>query len=512
MQNTSQQNNKRIAKNTLLLYFRMLFMMAVSLYTSRVVLATLGVEDFGIYNVVGGVVAMFGFLNSAMASSTQRYLTFELGRGDFTQLQKVFTTSVVIHGLISLLVILLAETIGLWFLFNKMTIPLERMDAALWVYQMSILSTVVMIMSVPYNATIIAHEKMSAFAYISVLEVVLKLAIVYMLHIGHFDKLKLYAILFFCVQFSVRLIYGRYCGKHFKESKLKMINDKKLFREMVSFAGWNLWGNCANVAFTQGVNILLNMFFGPVVNAARGIAVQVQSAISQFSSNFQMALNPQITKSYAIGDYDYMHNLIFKSSKFTFYLLLIISMPVMLETKILLSVWLKEVPEYTVPFLRLILCTTIIDAVANPLMISAQATGKIRVYQSVVGGILLAILPISYIVLKLGGNPISVFIVHIVICIIAFIVRLLIIRPIVQLSLIEYVKNVFFRCFTVALASIVLPLYLYFSLSINPLTFIVVCTSCLLCSIFSIYVVGLKSSEREFVKLKIITLYLKIKG
>lgn len=289
------ENNKRIAKNTLLLYFRMLFTMAVSLYTSRVVLNTLGVEDFGIYNVVGGVVAMFGFLNSAMSSSTQRYITFELGKNDFEQLKKVFNTSVSIHAFISVVILILAETIGLWFLYNKMTIPIERMDAALWVYQGAIASTIVLIMSVPYNATIIAHEKMSAFAYISVLEVVLKLLIVYLLLIGDFDKLKLYAVLMFSIQLIIRLIYGRYCKKHFSETKFQWTKDWKLFKEMLGFAGWNLWGNCAGIAFTQGVNILLNMFFGPAVNAARGIAVQVQNAVNQFSFNFQTALNPHTT-------------------------------------------------------------------------------------------------------------------------------------------------------------------------------------------------------------------------
>lgn len=257
---STSANNRRIAKNTLLLYIRMFLTMAVTLYTSRVVLNTLGIEDFGIYNVVGGVVSIFGFINAAMAVATQRYLTFELGRNDFNQLQKVFNTSLYIHALISVLLVVLAETVGLWFLYNKMTIPLCRFDAALWVFQFSVLSSVVMIMSVPYNATIIAHEKMSAFAYISVLEVVLKLLIVFLLQLGDFDKLKLYAVLIFVVQFCIRLVYGVYCGHHFPETKFRKVWDSNLFREMSSFAGWNLWGHCAAIAFTQGVNIMLNLF------------------------------------------------------------------------------------------------------------------------------------------------------------------------------------------------------------------------------------------------------------
>lgn len=499
----TRSNNKRIAKNTLMLYFRMIFMMAVSLYTSRVVLATLGVDDYGIYNVVGGVVAMFGFVNGAMASSTQRYTTFELGRGDTAMLSKVFSTSVGIHALISLLIVALAETVGLWFLSTKMTIPPDRMGAAMWAYQMSILATVTMMMSVPYNATIIAHERMSAFAYISVLEAVLKLAVVYLLQVGGFDKLKLYATLIFAVQLLIRIIYGRYCKRHFAESRLRWSFDGKLFREMFGFAGWNLWGNCAAVAFTQGLNILLNMFFGPAVNAARAVAVQAQGAISQFSGNFQTALNPQITKSYAQQDYDYMHSLVYKSSKFTFFLLLALSLPVMLETGTILRLWLHTVPDYTVPFLRIMLCVTIVDAVANPLMISAQATGRVRRYQSVVGGILLSILPLSYVALKLGGSPVSVFIVHLSVCVVAFVVRLMIIRPMIRLSLSAYVRHVVVRCVAVAVASLALPLALRSILGEGIVSFLVVCLACVMSVAAASYVFGLKRSERLFVNRRI---------
>lgn len=496
-------NNRRIAKNTLLLYFRMIFMMLVSLYTSRVVLDTLGVEDYGIYNVVGGVVAMFGFINGAMSTSTQRYLTFELGRGDAACLRRVFCTSLFIHALISLLVVILAETAGLWFFYHKMVIPAARMDAAMWVYQFSILATVVMIMSVPYNASIIAHERMSAFAYISVLEVVLKLLVVYLLQIGSWDKLALYAVLIFVVQLGIRALYGMYCSRHFDETRFRRLWDKTLFREMLGFAGWNLWGNCAGVAFTQGVNLLLNMFFGPVVNAARGISVQVQAAISQFSINFQTAMNPQITKSYAVHDYDYMHSLIFRSSKFTFYLLLLLSLPVMLETDSILRLWLGTVPEHTVTFIRLMLCVTIIDSVANPLMISASATGRVRLYQGVVGGILLCILPLSYLVLKLGGHPTSVFVVHLCVCIVVFIVRLYIIRPMIRLSLRNYCRRVVVPCLSVALLAVILPLVLRILLPEGIPAFLAVCLICLLCVSLAAYWLGLSISERTFIRNKV---------
>ena len=360
MTNQTSDNNKRIAKNTLLLYFRMLFTMAVSLYTSRVVLNTLGVEDFGVYNVVGGVVAMFGFINGSMSSATQRYITFALGKGDKTWLQTVFSTTLQIHTLIAGIIVLLGETVGLWFLYNKMQIPADRMDAAFWVLQCSIVATIVMIISVPYNADIIAHEKMSAFAYISILEVVLKLVIVYMLVVFSFDKLILYAFLLLAIQLLIRFCYSIYCNRHFEETKYRHVWDKALFKEMTGFAGWSLFGNLAGVLFSQGLNMLLNVFFGPIVNAARAVAVQVQSAIQQFVGNFQMALNPQITKTYAKGELGDMHSLMFRSARFSFFLLYFLSLPVLFETNFILTIWLKTVPENTVVFLRIMICTSLI--------------------------------------------------------------------------------------------------------------------------------------------------------
>lgn len=500
---TTAENNKRIAKNTLLLYFRMLFMMVVSLYTSRVVLNTLGVEDFGIYNVVGGIVTMFTFMNGAMASATQRYLTFELGRGDFERLHKVFCTSMHIHALISLAIFILAETVGLWFLYTHMTIPADRMDAALWVYQFAVVSCIVVLMSVPYNASIVAHEKMSAFAYISILEVVLKLLIVYMLVWFDFDKLKLYAVLMFCVQIISRIAYGSYCSKHFEETRYQRIWDRKLFREMTGFAGWSLFGNLAVVAFTQGLNILLNMFFGPAVNAARGIAVQVQNAIQGFCANFQMALNPQITKNYASGDLKQMHSLVFASSKYSFFLLFFLSLPVIIEAEQILMVWLKIVPAYTVNFVRLILCIIMVDAVANPLIVSAQATGKIKTYQAVVGGILLLIVPVAYLVLKLGGMPESAFAVHFVFVALAQIARVWMIRPMIRLSVREYVKKVVCRIAGVVMLSVILPVAVYEMFAPSLLRFLLVGVMCVVSVGMAVYFVGLQKSERFFVVGKI---------
>lgn len=441
MSTQTSDNNKRIAKNTLLLYFRMFFMMAVSLYTSRVILRTLGVEDYGIYNVVGGFVTMFGFLNTALSAATQRYITFSLGKGNNEELLKVFSSCILTHAFIAFLVLLFAETVGLWFFYNKLVIPMERMDAAFWVFQCSIFSTIVLIMSVPYNADIIAHEAMSAFAYISIIEVILKLAIVYLLAISSIDKLVLYAFLLLVVQLTIRMIYTIYCKKHFQESVLHLTWDVKLFKEMIAFASWNLWGGVSNMLYTQGLNILLNLFFGPIVNAARGITVQVQNAVSQFANSFQMAINPQITKKYAQGDLGEMYKLIYRSSKFTFILLFIISLPVFCETEFILRIWLNTVPNYTVIFTRLMLCIVILDSIANPLMVSTAATGNVRKYQSIIGGTMILIVPISYLFLCIFNHPEIVYVVHIFFCVITFAIRLLIIRPMIQLNIHDYIKK-----------------------------------------------------------------------
>ncbi len=500
-------SNKRIAKNTILLYVRMLLLMLVSLYTSRVVLSTLGVSDFGIYGVVGGIVAMFTFINNAMATGTQRFLTYELGRGDQVRLRKVFSMSVNIHLLLAILVLLLAETVGLWFFYAKMVIPAARLTAAFWVYQFSVLATLVMILSVPYNAVIIAHEKMSAFAYISIFEVVAKLLIVYLLLFSAWDRLIYYSALVLLVQLTVRFIYSYYCKKHFPESTYRWEPDRQLFREMVGFSGWNFWGNCAAMAFTQGLNLLLNMFFGPVVNAARAVAVQVQSAVFQFSSNFQVALNPQITKSYASGQWDYMHSLIFRSSKFTYLLLFVVSLPVFLKVDYILALWLKEVPPYSAIFLRLILCVTIVDAVANPFMTAAAATGRVKKYQTLVGSILLSILPISYVVLKFGGQPYSVFVVHLCVALIAFVVRLYVVRPMIRLSVSAYVQQVLFPLLAFTLVGVIPPAcYNWYSddsfLSLVLVVLLNICSTVL----FG-YFLALSKSEKAFVRQKLQILF-----
>lgn len=491
-------NNKRIAKNTLLLYVRMLFGMLVSLFTSRVILQTLGVEDYGVYNVVGGVITMFTFLNSAMSSATSRYITFEIGKGNMEQLKKVFSTALQIHAAIALLIVTLGETAGLWFLMNELVIPDGRMEAAMWVYQCSIVTAVVTIMSVPYNADIIAHEKMSAFAYISVLEILLKLAIVYLLVALPFDKLKVYAVLVLLVGLLIRYIYTRYCHKHFEESHYIHRIDKPLLKEMSSFAGWSFWGNLAAILYSQGLNMMLNIFFGPVVNAARGIATQIQSVVTQFVTNFQMALNPQITKTYASGELDKMHSLMFRSARFSFMLLFFLSLPIMLETNYILTLWLGIVPENTVIFARIIIAISLIYTIANPCVIANQATGKVKVYQAVVGGLLLLILPISYVVLKLGAPAYSVFIVHFCVESVAQFARMYMLRNMIDLPLLSYVKNIYLPIMGVVALSMVLPMLVYNNMQEGFIRLLAVGMTCVLSVAMTSLFIGMTRNERSF--------------
>ena len=501
--NSQISNNLRIAKNTLLLYVRMFFVMCIQLYTSRVVLQALGVEDFGIYNVVGGIVTMFAFLNAAMNSSTQRYITFYLGKGDKEKLQEVFSNCLFIHAMLAVIIVLLSETVGLWFLYNKMVIPVERMGAAFWVFQMSVITTIVLILSTPYNATIIAYEKMSAFAYISIFDVLLKLAIAFVLLHSNWDNLILYAILTVTAQLIIRFIYVHYCNRHFEITKVVYIFNKSLLKEMTSFIGWNLWGGLSQVLYGQGLNILLNMFFGPAINAARGVAVQVQSVVHQFAYNLQTAINPQITKNYAIGDLNAMHSLVYRCSRYTFFLLLIISLPLFLETKFLLSLWLTTVPEWTVTFTRIMLCIVIVDSVASPLMISSAATGNVKLYQTIIGGTMLLIVPVSYIFLKKGFNPDIVFLVHLFFCIITFVLRLFIVRPMIKLSIKEYLTNALLPSFRTFFLAVIIPVIMYIFLTESLFNVFVILGSSVLLPIIAIYITGLTNNERAYLKKKL---------
>lgn len=496
-------SNKRIAKNSILLYVRMFITLIVGLYTSRVILDSLGVEDFGIYNVVGGFVAVFSVLRAGLVSATQRFITFDLGNNDTKELKSTFSTCVIIYIALAVLVVILAESLGSWFVNNKLVIPGERIGAAQIVFQFSVIAFVVSFISFPYNALIIAHEKMEAFAYISIYEVFSKLAVSYIIYIITYDKLIVYAGLIAIVQITVPLLYYLYCKYKFEETtvvwKIRWAKVKSIY----SFTGWAMFGGFANIGFTQGLNVLLGMFFTPSVNAARGVAVQIQGVVTQFVGNFQLAIDPQIIKSYAKGDVDYLRKLMFTSSKYSYFLLLFMSLPIMIEADYLLSLWLVEVPECTTLFMRLILVTTMYDAVSNPFGKAIQATGNIKRYQIVVSGLLILILPVSYVFLKLGFDAYSVFIVHIVIGFIAALVRIEMSCALVNIKMIDVVRGIFIPSVLVTLFATSLPL-LYHIVTEDSLSNMIICffISCLMMCV-SVWLLGMTKVERQTVKSKI---------
>lgn len=513
MSNQTSDNNKRIAKNTLLLYVRMLFTMAVSLFTSRVILNTLGVEDYGINNVVGGIVTMFSVLSGSLSSSISRFITFELGKGNIERLKTIFSTGVNIQLGMSVLIIIIAEAVGIWFLNTKMNIPTDRMVAANWVFQCAILTFVLNLLSVPYNAAIIAHEKMSAFAYISVVEVTLKLIIVYMLMISPFDRLETYAVLLLLVGAVIRFIYGYYCKRHFEECTYHFVFDKPVLKEMTGFAGWNFLGNGAYMLNTQGVNILMNLYFGVAVNAARGIATQVDAALKQFVNNFTTAVNPQITKSYAQGDLDYMHKLVCRSAKFSAFLMMFFAVPIILETNTILTIWLKTVPDYAVIFLQWIIISSFMDTVlANSLVTSMFATGKIKRYQIIVTTVGCLVFPLSWIAFKLGFEPQVGYILYFIIYTILLFVRLYLLKDMVKLPVMMYIREVLYKLAPIIVVGFAIPGILILTMDAGWLRLILVCLLSVLVTAASEYFIGLSNKEKNFVAEKIKLVIGKIKS
>lgn len=489
------ENNKRIAKNTIMLYFRLFLTMGVALYTSRVVLNTLGVIDFGVYSVVGCIVTMFSFLNGAMSSATQRYLSVEIGKQDCIQLKKVFSISLSIHLLLSVIILILAETIGLWFLNTQMNIPISRMNAANWVYQFSVLAFAVSVIQVPYNASIIAHEKMDVYAYVSIIEVLLRLLIVFALVWLGFDKLKLYAVLTFIVSIVVVLIYRAYCKSKFDECHYHYYKDKSLFYSLINFSGWSLFGSLAWVMMGEGLNILLNIFFGSVVNASRGVAFQVNMAVSTFVNNFRTAVNPQIVKSCTIGDKTYMSSLVFESAKFSFYLLLLLSLPILLETKTILHVWLKLVPEHSVVFCQLVLINSLIQCLDIGIVFTA--IGRIKENQFVGGLIYLLILPISYVLLKLGSSPEIVFYVQISATIlVVFGVNLYLLKKIANIRPLLYFKQLFLPISKVLIVACILPISIRLFMNEGLDRFVYLLVTSFLSVILTVYFIGMNQSMR----------------
>ncbi len=497
---TVSENNKRIAKNTLFLYFRMALILLVTLYTSRMILKYLGVEDYGIYSVVGGVTSLMTIVNTAMTIATNRYLAYHVGKGDPEQLRKTFCISFSIYIYLCFFFFVLAETVGLWFLNSHLNIPENRMVAANWIYQFTIISIINSLLVDPYNAAIVAHEHMGVYAYVSIFEYTLKLIIVLCLPLIPYDRLVVYGGLYLMVSLVITMIYRIYCIRKFPECRFKYYHDSQMFREILSYSGWNLFGAGAGAAKGAGVNILLNIFFSPSINAARGIAGQVNGALGMFVSNFTFAVRPQITKYYAQDNLVEMFKLVFRSTKFSWYLLWMVKLPVLIEAPILIQLWLGQMPDYVVPFVRMTIVISVINSLSSPLMTVAHATGRIKLYQFLVGMLQILIVPACYIVLKCGGNPMSVYVVGLCVDLIALGARMWIVKRLIpSFPLYRYPSEILLPVITVSMLASILPIvsHLYFPASL-PYA-ILNCFIAVISTLTVICFVGLKKDERGYV-------------
>lgn len=509
---THLERTQKIARNTLLLYVRMLFSMLVSLYTSRVILNTLGVEDYGIYNVVGGVVAMFSMISASLSASVSRFLTFELGTGNMEKLRRVFSASLLIHVVLAVIVLICAESVGVWFLNTHMNIPADRMYAANWVLQFSVFSFILGLISVPYNASLISHERMKFFAAIGILDVVLKLSIVLSLAYIPFwgDKLIAYSLMLVCSGLLLQCVYLYYCRKNFEECHFQRGFDSGLIKEMASFAGWNFIGASSAILREQGGNIILNWFGGTPLNAARAIALQVNGAVTNFVSNFMVSINPQITKSYATGEHIYMMSLIYRGARFSFYLLLFLSLPILMNTSYVLTLWLNIVPAHTVLFVRLVLIFSMCESISNPLITAMLATGNIKNYQIIVGGLQMMNLPVSYILLRLGFFPEIIMVVAIVVSLCCLGARVILLRGMIRLSAKSYIWHVLGNVVGVSVLSLIIPLLFSRYSEDDISSFLLSCIICVICSGISIYYIGCTCGERRFIKEKVLDFQYRI--
>lgn len=496
-------NNKRIAKNTLMLYIRMLFLMAVSLYTSRVILQALGVEDYGVYNAVAGFIAMFSMISSSIAGAISRFITFVLGQGDKDKLKKVFSTAIIIQLSLAAIIVTLVEAVGVWFLNTHMTIPVGREIAANWVLQFALVTFVLNLWSTPYNAALIAHERMGAFAYIGIFEGLANLFIAFMVLYSPFDGLIVYGAFMCIVAFITRMIYNIYCKKHFDECSFKWSFDKELFKEMFGFAGWNFIGSISGLLRDQGINILFNVFSGPIINAARGLATQVQAAVTKFSGNFYVAVQPQITKSYASNNVDESHDLVLRSSRLAFFLLTAMIVPLVTETEFILNLWLKEVPEHTASFVRIILICSLIDSFSSPLVHLMLATGKIKRYQIVVGLFNLLNFPVAWIILYSGGSPELAQFSIIFFAIGALILRVSMLRPMTHFPVRNFMLSTVARCLFIMAICLFISIFIskYLDIGFMRFVFNLSITELILCVL--VFSIGLNPGEKKFILEKI---------
>ena len=489
-------------KNTVILYLRMILQIVVYLYTSRVVIEALGFVDYGIYDVVGSVVMAMMFLNNSMLNCTQRFITYSLADGK--NVSAYFSQSLMIHALLGLLIVVVGGILGTVYIQQFMNLPAGRIADAMFVFYIALASSFITMVSVPYNALIIAHEHMGAFAAITIVDVVLKLSVAMLLFLFDDNRLRMYALLLFVSAIVVRGIYGVYCRIAYKNIRFVMHVERDIFKKMLGFLGWNTIGNAAIMCNTQGLNLLLNAVGGPVVNAARGIAFQVQTATVSFINSFQTAINPQITKNYAVGNLTKMNSLVLTSSRISFLLMLFFIVPLLLMTENLLGLWLGEYPPYTVLFVRLLICVSVVEAVANPLMVGASATGNIKRYQLMVGGCMLCTVPIAYIALKMGATPEIVFWALIVTTLLAQFVRMWLCRKLFGFSIADFCLQVVWPIMKVAIACFVplLMLHRYYACT-DGLNALLVCIALDVWVAVCVFLLGMNKGERNFILKKI---------
>lgn len=491
-------DNSRIAKNTIFMYMRMAITMLVGLYTSRVVLRVLGVEDYGLYNVIGGIIALFTVLNNALINTTSRFITVSLAKGNAPGTRQTFNMAFLMHCAVALFLIVIGETIGLWYLHHKLVIPVGRELAAAWLYQFTIIAAVLSTVNVPYNACIVAHEKINVFAILQVIDSFLKLGIVFVIQVAPYDKLIFYAVLMLLVTVFNFLFNYIYCQKKFQEVKFMFYWSRERFKEILKFIGWALVGNFSNMFYTQGINLMLNAFCGPAVNAARGIAVQVQGVVAQMANNVQTAINPQIIKTYSINDLERMHMLVCASSRFCYYLLLLFSLPIMLEANYILHLWLGFVPEHTVSFIRLTIMTVLLDAFINPMFTANLASGKLNIYYIPVSVVSISFMFLTYFAIKYTLIPESTFVCYLIMTAVGFVVRVFVMKKQVQLKPSIYIKKAILPAIVTTLLAAVLPIMAHSLVHGNIARLFATLITSFASTLVVVCSVGITRQERQF--------------
>lgn len=501
----NQSNNKRLAMNTIMLYFRMILLMLIGLYTSRVILQVLGVHDYGINSVIAGFLSMFGIITSSMSGAISRFITVELGKGNMQRLKQVFSTSISVQLFMGLLIVVLIETFGIWFVSTKMVIPEGREVAAQWCLHCATITTFISLMNIPFNSAIVAHEKMSAFAYMTIVDAILKLAICYAIYVSPIDKLITYAILGVVVSIITTSIYWIYCLRKFEETSFSFKFDKCLFKEIWGFAGWNLFAQTAWILNTQGINMLMNLFFGVVVNAARGVATQVNGILNQFVGNFMMALNPQITKSYAAGDKETAFKLACRGSRFSFYIMFVLALPIMIESHQILELWLGTPPEQTDVFVIWTILSTLATLLGNTLVTLQMAHGNIKHYQLWITFFGCIPFPMTWILFKLGAPAIASYYIYVAVYWGLIYVRYHLVHGMTGIPAKMYLGGVVARTHIVALISAIVPIAIYLMMPESIVRLLAVGFTSVISTCAVIYTLGLDQAEKHFIQEKFLS-------